>query len=89
MRHVLFSLLMVVSVFKCTGARAEGCLQLETTLVSIAETDPDAFDMENLEETGTFKYMCLRDGKFDSENFKVSSHPWSRACIAALARGCL
>lgn len=36
-------------------------------LMTIATNDPDAFDLDNLEEQGVYSYMCLVDAEYSTE----------------------
>ena len=68
MKHLIFFSLIAISTFKCTGARAEmgkviiqpsrTCERIVQDLRKIAWDDPDSYDLENLEDQGTVKYMC-------------------------------
>jgi len=63
MRYISFTLMLVLfSVFKCTGASAvpvRDCKRITADLRQLAWDNPDAFDLGNLETTGTVRYMCL------------------------------
>lgn len=72
------------TVFRPTGP----CKAVVEDLRQLAFNDPDAFDLGNLEEQGTVQYMCYTNGKFDKDNARVPSHPWSKLCIQALKLNC-
>lgn len=39
----------------------------EAELIRIAESDPDAFDLQNMRETGIVRYMCETDAEYSTE----------------------
>jgi hypothetical protein len=62
MKYAIFSAMLVMSVFKCTGATAEPSRSNERKevarqIIEVAQGDPDAFDMERAQEEG-IKYIC-------------------------------
>lgn len=64
----------IVTVLISSGAHAveRGDLKSavrasEAELVRIAESDPDAFDLQNMRETGVVRYMCETDAEYSTE----------------------
>lgn len=50
------------------GDLAGAIAESERELRAIAESDPDAFDLEHLREVGTYAYMCYPEyGSYSAE----------------------
>jgi hypothetical protein len=83
MKYFIFSALLVTGIFRCTGGNASErtCKDVIEDLRQVAFHDADSYDLENLEETGALKYMCLVSEPDEGSGLE-------KLCREALKRGC-